>query len=106
MLRSVALILTALTGFSGLVYEVSWQRYLVTLLGSDSEATATILGIYLGGLALGYRLFAWLTRSPGSSTQQTSMLAQSRATATSAGARQNKVLPTGGFGDDADGGAA
>jgi len=62
LLRSVALILTALTGFSGLVYEVSWQRYLITLLGSDSEATATILGIYLGGLALGYRLFAWLTR--------------------------------------------
>jgi len=63
LLRSVALILTALTGFSGLVYEVCWQRYLTTLLGSDSEATATILGIYLGGLALGYRLFAWQTRT-------------------------------------------
>ena len=37
---------------------MSWQRYLSTLLGFDSEATATILGIYLGGLALGIALFA------------------------------------------------
>ena len=58
MLRTVALGLTALTGFGGLVYEVAWQRYLLTLLGSDSEAVASILAIYLGGLSVGYRLFA------------------------------------------------
>ncbi len=63
MVRSVALLLTALTGFSGLVYEVAWQRYLLTLLGSDSEAAATILGIYLGSLAVGYRGFARLTHT-------------------------------------------
>ncbi|HLY37029.1 MAG TPA: fused MFS/spermidine synthase [Candidatus Binatia bacterium] len=62
MVRAVALFLTTLTGFSGLVYEVAWQRYLFTLLGSDSEAVAAILGIYLGGLALGYRLYARVTR--------------------------------------------
>ena len=39
MLRSVALLLTIPTGFTGLVYEVTWQKYLATLLGSHSEAS-------------------------------------------------------------------
>lgn len=62
MLRVVALLLTLLTGFSGLVYEVAWQKYLAILLGSHSEATAAILGIFLGGLSLGYALFGRITR--------------------------------------------
>ncbi len=62
MIRLVALLLTALTGFSGLVYEVTWQKYLATLLGSHSEATAAVLGLFLGGLALGYSLFGEVTR--------------------------------------------
>ena len=62
MTRATALILTAMTGFSGLVYEVVWQKYLATLLGSHSEATATVLAIFLGGLSLGYWFFGALTR--------------------------------------------
>src|SRR5258705_8688424 len=62
MQRAVVLLLTALTGFSGLVYEVGWQKYLATLLGSHSEATATVLAIFLGGLSLGYQLFGRVTR--------------------------------------------
>lgn len=62
MSRAVALLLTALTGFSGLVYEVGWQKYLATLLGSHSEATATVLAIFLGGLSLGYEIFGRVTR--------------------------------------------
>jgi spermidine synthase len=58
----VALALTLLTGFTGLVYEVGWQKYLAILLGSHAEATATVLGIFLGGLAAGYALFGRLTR--------------------------------------------
>jgi spermidine synthase len=62
--RLIALVLTLLTGVSGLVYEVTWQRYLATLLGSHSEATAAVLAIFLGGLSLGYAVFgrvtAWL----------------------------------------------
>ena len=57
MIRAVALVLTVLTGFSGLIYEVTWQKYLATLLGSHSEATAAVLGIFLGGLSVGYALF-------------------------------------------------
>ena len=60
--RRVALFLTLLTGFTGLVYEVTWQKYLAALLGSDSEATATVLGIFLGGLAVGYALFGRVAR--------------------------------------------
>ena len=62
MIRAVALVLTALTGFSGLVYEVAWQKYLATLLGSHSEATAGVLAIFLGGLSVGYWLFGQVTR--------------------------------------------
>jgi spermidine synthase len=50
------------TGFSGLVYQVAWQKYLATLLGSHSEATAAVLGIFLGGLAVGYAIFGSLSR--------------------------------------------
>lgn len=62
MIRLVALALTVMTGFSGLVYEVAWQKYLATLLGSHSEATASVLAIFLGGLSVGYWLFGQITR--------------------------------------------
>ncbi len=62
MIRAAALLLTVLTGFSGLVYEVTWQKCLATLLGSHSEATAAVLGIYLGGLSLGYAVFGGVVR--------------------------------------------
>ena len=62
MVRVVALALTVVTGFSGLVYEVAWQKYLAVLLGSHSEATAAVLAIFLGALALGYALFGRVAR--------------------------------------------
>ena len=40
MLRWVVLALTAVTGFTGLAYEVTWQRYLGILLGAHSERAA------------------------------------------------------------------
>jgi len=60
--RAIVLALTVLTGFSGLVYEVAWQKLLATLLGSQSEATAATLGLFLGGLSVGYSLFGAVTR--------------------------------------------
>jgi spermidine synthase len=62
MTRFIALVLTVLTGFTGLVYEVTWQKYLAALLGSHAEATAAVLAIFLGGLSLGYALFGRATR--------------------------------------------
>jgi predicted membrane-bound spermidine synthase len=69
MMRLLTLVLTILTGFSGLVYEVTWQKGLAILLGSHSEATAAVLAIFLGGLSLGYSLFgrvsSRITRASG-----------------------------------------
>jgi predicted membrane-bound spermidine synthase len=62
VVRGIALLLTVLTGFSGLVYQVAWQKYMAVLLGSHAEATATVLGIFLGGLSLGYALFGTISR--------------------------------------------
>jgi predicted membrane-bound spermidine synthase len=62
MIRLIALLLTVLTGFTALVYEVAWQKYLATLLGSHAEATAAVLAIFLGGLSAGYALFGRATR--------------------------------------------
>ena len=62
MVRLIALLLTVLTGFAGLVYEVAWQKYLAALLGSHGEATAAVLAIFLGGLSAGYALFGRMTR--------------------------------------------
>lgn len=62
MTRALAIALTCLTGFSGLVYEVAWEKCLATLLGSHSEATAAVLGIFLGGLSVGYSIFGSITR--------------------------------------------
>src|SRR5436309_9081135 len=63
MLRWVALALTAVTGFTGLAYEVTWQKYLAILLGAHSEATAAVLGLFLGGLSLGYFALGALSRA-------------------------------------------
>jgi len=49
------------TGFAGLIYQVTWQKYLSRLLGSDSIATAIILAAFLGGLSAGYYLCGKLT---------------------------------------------
>lgn len=50
-----------LTGAAGLIYQVTWQKYLSRLLGSDSMATAIILATFLGGLSIGYYFCGKLT---------------------------------------------
>jgi len=52
---------TFITGAAGLIYEVTWQKYLSRILGSDSVATAIILATLLGGLSAGYYLCGKLT---------------------------------------------
>lgn len=42
-----------ISGFTGLVYEVVWAKYLALLLGSTAYAQVGVLAVFMGGLALG-----------------------------------------------------
>ncbi len=42
-----------LSGMSGLMYQIVWIRMLTRYLGSTTAATATVLCVFMGGLALG-----------------------------------------------------
>ena len=66
LVRAFALLITFGTGFSGLVYEVTWHRYLSNFIGSQAQAAAIILAVFLGGLCVGYALFGVFSerRSP------------------------------------------
>ena len=52
-----------LSGASGLIYEVVWHRYLGILLGAQARATAVVLGIFLGGISVGYVCFGRWSRN-------------------------------------------
>src|SRR5690242_5874376 len=47
------LIVFLLSGVSGLIYQVLWQRQLSLVFGVSAYATATVLGAFMAGLALG-----------------------------------------------------
>jgi len=53
------------SGATALVYEVVWSKYLALMLGSTVQAQTVVLAVFMGGLALGNRLFgARADRSP------------------------------------------
>src|SRR2546430_4190611 len=45
------------SGATALVYEVVWSKYLTQMLGSTVQAQTVVLAVFMGGLALGNRLF-------------------------------------------------
>jgi spermidine synthase len=49
----IVFLLFFLSGFTGLVYEVLWSRLLILVLGNTALAQSLVLGVFLGGLALG-----------------------------------------------------
>ncbi len=51
------LLLFFCSGATALVYEVLWSKYLALLFGSTIQAQTVVLAIFMGGLALGNRLF-------------------------------------------------
>ena len=51
------LLLFFCSGATGLVYEVIWSKYLALLFGSTVQAQTVVLAMFMGGLALGYRIF-------------------------------------------------
>jgi len=44
------------TGAAGLIYEIAWNRILALVMGNTSYSLATLLTVFMGGLALG----AWI----------------------------------------------
>src|SRR5215468_10864427 len=57
--------LFAASGFAGLIYESIWTHYLKLFLGHAAYAQTLVLGIFMGGMALGSWLAARLSRRWG-----------------------------------------
>ena len=55
-LARVLLVLFAVSGFSGLIYESIWSHYLKLMLGHAAYAQTLVLAIFMGGMAGG----AWI----------------------------------------------
>lgn len=55
--------LFALSGFSGLIYETVWARFLKLFLGHAAHAQAAVLALFMGGMAIG--AWAGARLSPG-----------------------------------------
>lgn len=55
-IRGLLFLLFAVSGFSGLIYESIWARYLQLFLGHAAYAQTLVLTIFMGGMAAG----AWL----------------------------------------------
>ena len=51
------LLLFFCSGATALVYEVIWSKYLTLLFGSTVQAQTVVLAVFMGGLALGNRIF-------------------------------------------------
>ena len=50
-------ILILLSGFSALIYEITWTRHLSLVFGSNMLAVGTVTAVFMAGLALGSLLF-------------------------------------------------
>jgi predicted membrane-bound spermidine synthase len=53
----VILLLFFFSGVTALIYEVIWSNYLTLLFGSTIQAQTVVLAVFMGGLALGNKLF-------------------------------------------------
>jgi spermidine synthase len=53
----IVLLLFFCSGATALVYEVLWSKHLGLMLGSTVQAQTVVLATFMGGLALGNRLF-------------------------------------------------
>ena len=59
--RTVIYAGTVLTGLTGLIYQVVWQKYLTFIVGSETRSISLVVAVFLAGLAAGYRF--WGRRS-------------------------------------------
>ena len=51
------LLLFFFSGVTALIYEVIWSDYLTLIFGSTIQAQTVVLAVFMGGLALGNKLF-------------------------------------------------
>ncbi len=51
--RTVIYAGTGLTGMTGLVYQVVWQKYLSVVVGSETRSVSLVVAVFLAGLAAG-----------------------------------------------------
>lgn len=65
MRRLTILLLFLLSGAAGLIYQIVWMRKLTLIMGVTHEAVSTVLGVFMGGLALG----SWLLGRAGDETR-------------------------------------
>lgn len=68
------IILYALSGFLSLFLEVVWTRALVWVMGMDTYAFASMLSVFLCGLALGSFLVARLSRNMSNAIQKIAVI--------------------------------
>jgi spermidine synthase len=52
-MRALVLAFFFISGFCGLLYEVVWIRAAGTVIGNTTHAVGTVVGVFMGGLALG-----------------------------------------------------
>jgi spermidine synthase len=52
-MRPLVLAFFFVSGFCGLLYEVVWIRAAGTVIGNTTQAVGTVVGVFMGGLALG-----------------------------------------------------
>ena len=53
-----------LSGFAALVYQVAWQRALLTIYGVNAESVTVVVTAFMLGLGLGSLLGGWLADVP------------------------------------------
>lgn len=54
MLRAAIFLMVFFSGMTGLIYQVTWQKYLIIQLGSHAYSTALVLSVFFLFLSLGY----------------------------------------------------
>jgi predicted membrane-bound spermidine synthase len=54
-----------LSGVSALIYQLCWQRSLLTIFGSNVESAAIVVGSFMVGLGAGSLAGGWISSRPG-----------------------------------------
>jgi spermidine synthase len=62
--RPVLYAIFFLSGVSALIYQLCWQRSLLTIFGSNVESVAIVVSSFMVGLGLGSAVGGWISERP------------------------------------------